>query len=210
MIEKYLINAGLGCGSVKNFNNEILKNVKLGISDRWYFKTPIKVSGTGLRTAVVDLAFPFIAKMDDVDEKTVIDRIELTRKSYEDDLLRFLRSLKFIVPPDTANFSVIPFWATEGGQRNDRKDFGQLRIHILNANITVKYRNIKLPSNVDAELALLVNEQSAMERKVDKLSRFVSSADFSELDEIEQGLIEAQLNAMIDYNDRLKDRILNY
>lgn len=128
MIESYLIECGLGCGTVKNFNTEILKNVKLGISDRWYFKTPMKVSSNGLKSAVLDLAFPFLAKQTDVDEKTVLTRLEILRKDYENDLIHFLRKHKFIVPPDSANFSIIPFWATETSPRNDRKDFAQIKI----------------------------------------------------------------------------------
>jgi hypothetical protein len=139
MIEQYLIKNGLGCGTVKKFNNEILKNVKLNVSDRWYFKTPVKISGHGLRTATIDLAFPFLAKQNETDEKAVLSRLEENRKEYEDDLIRFLRR-KFIVPPGTAIFTIIPFWATETGPRNERKDFGQIRLHIINAVVTVKYR----------------------------------------------------------------------
>lgn len=140
MIEKHLIAGGLGCGTVKNFSTEILKNVKLNVADRWYFKTPIKISGHGLKTATIDMAFPFLAKQTDIDEKTVLARLEENRKDYEEELVWFLRKNGFIVPPSSAIFTVIPFWAAEKGERNERKDFAGIRLHILNAVITVKYR----------------------------------------------------------------------
>jgi hypothetical protein len=210
MIESFLIESGLGCGTVKNFSTEILKNVKLGVTDRWYFKTPIKVSSNGLRTAVVDMAFPFLAKQTDVDEKTVLSRLELLRKDYEDDLLYFLRSHKFIVPPDTANFSIIPFWATETGPRNDRKDFAGIRVHILNAVITVKYRNRELTTGIDPVLAGLQSEQLALESRIDTLTTYIESADFDNLDPADQLLLTDQLEAMNSYNEILKTRIENY
>lgn len=140
MIEQYLIDSGLSCGTIKNFSTEILRNMKLANSERWYFKTPIKVSGSKLKTATIDMAFPFIVKQSDIDERAAIIRINEVRECFEKDLLRFLRR-KFIVPPDTAIFSVIPFWAAEKGERNERKDFAGLRIHIINAVVTVKYRD---------------------------------------------------------------------
>ena len=139
MIEKYLTDRGLGCGTVANFSTEILKGLKLGQSARWYFKTPIKVDGYKLKTAVIDMAFPFVAIPTDIDEKSVLERIEANRACYEDGLMNFLKR-NFIVPPNSAKFSMIPFWATETGQRNERKDFAGVRIHIINAVVTVKYR----------------------------------------------------------------------
>lgn len=210
MIESYLIESGLGCGTVKNFQTEILKNVKLGITDRWYFKTPIKVSSSGLKTAVIDFAFPFLAKQTDIDEKTVLSRLEILREDHENDLLRFLRTHKFIVPPDNANFSIIPFWAAEKGERNERKDFQGIRVHILNAVLTVKYRHLHLSTSIDPVLFALQNEQSTLESKIDTLTIYVASADFAELSETDQDLLTEQLAAMNIYNDRLKTRILNY
>lgn len=140
MIEKYLIDLGLGCGTVKNFNNVVVENMRNKIAPRWYFKTPVKISGSGLKSAVVNLAYPFHAMPTEVDESTAMVRLEAVRKNYEDDLLFILRKHKLIVPPDSANFIVIPFWATETGERNERKDFAQLRIHIISATITIKYR----------------------------------------------------------------------
>lgn len=210
MIESFLIEHGLGCGTVKNFQTEILKNVKLGITDRWYFKTPIKVSSNGLKTAVIDFAFPFLAKKDDVNEKDVLTRLEVLRKDYENDLIHFLRKHKFIVPPDTASFSIIPFWANEKGERNDRKDFAGIRVHILNAVLTVKYRNLELITSADSTLLSLQNEQTVLERKIDILTTYVAGVDFSELSQTDQDLLTAQLAAMNTYNDCLKTRILNY
>lgn len=210
MIESFLIESGLGCGTVKNFSTEILKNVKLGVTDRWYFKTPIKVSGNGLKTAVIDMAFPFIANQGDVDEKSALSRLEMVRKGYEDDLLHFLRKNKFIAPVDNANFSIIPFWATEAGQRNDRKDFAGIRVHILNAVITIKYRNRDLTTDIDPVLAGLQSEQSALEKRIDTLTSYVEGADFDDLDPADQLLLTDQLEAMTSYNEILKTRILNY
>lgn len=141
MIEDLLIKAGLGCGSKKNFQSEILKNMKVpGVLPRWYFLTPIKHSGNGLVTATINFAFPFVAKSTDTSDAIVLSRLENERKAYEDDLIHFIRSFGFIVPPDSQTFSIIPFWATETSERTERKDFAGLRIHILNAVITVKYR----------------------------------------------------------------------
>jgi hypothetical protein len=209
MIESYLINAGLGCGSKKNFPIELIKNISLGISDRWYFLTPVRVSGNGLKSATLNMAFPFRAKLDEVTEKQALDRIELVRQDYEDDLMRFLRSLKFIVPPDTANFSIIPFFATETGERTERKDL-PIRVHILNAVVTVKYRHLHLPSVVDPVFANLQTEQLNLESKIDTLTIYVASADFAELSQTDKDLLTEQLAAMNTYNDRLKTRITNY
>lgn len=210
MIESYLINHGLGCGSKKNFPIELIKNHKLGISDRWYFLTPVKVSGNGLRSAVLNMAFPFMAKPGEITEKQALERLELVRKDYEDDLMFFLRSHRFIVPPDTANFSIIPFFANEtGGERTERKDL-PVRIHILNAVITVKYRNLELSTSLDPVLVALQNEQQLLEKKIDTFTIYVSGADFTELKQSEQDLLTDQLAAMNTYNDRLKTRILNY
>jgi hypothetical protein len=129
----------LGCGTQKNFATEIMKNIELNKSTRWYFKTPIKITGSGLKSATVNLAYPFKFKETDIDEKAVLTRLEPERQAYEQDLLKFLRKF-FIVPPDTANFVIVPFWANSEGERNERKDFAGTRIHILSANIVVKFR----------------------------------------------------------------------
>jgi len=159
MIENYLIEAGLGCGTKNNFKDEVLKSMKLHLESRWYFRTPVKVSGNGLKTATLDMAFPFLALRNDTkdNEGLVLSRLELTRKEYEDDLIYFLRKNKFIVPPDSANFSIIPFWAGEAGYREELEDFNGIRIHILNAVVTVKYRNLCLVNDIaQTELLLLL------------------------------------------------------
>ncbi len=139
MIEDILIKGGLGCGTQKNFATEIQKGVELNKSTRWYFKTPIKITGSGLKSATVNLAYPFKFKETDIDEKTVLARLEPERQAYEQDLLKFLRKF-FIVPPDTANFVIVPFFSKGDGERDERKNFGSTIIHILSANIVVKFR----------------------------------------------------------------------
>ncbi len=211
MIENYLIAAGLGCGTKKNFKDEIKKAMNLHLPSKWYFRTPVAVSGNGLKTATLDLAFPFLALRYDsiTDEGTVLARLELTRKEYEDDLIKFLRSNRFIVPPDTANFSIIPFWAGEPGYREELEDFNGIRIHIINAVVTVKYRNLVLVNAVEqTELLLLENEQALLEIKLDKLNAYILTPEFAALDLVEQGLIVDQSEAMTDYNNALKARIL--
>jgi len=137
-----------------------------------------------------------------------LDRIELVREDYENDLMRFLRSIKLIVPPDTANFSIIPFFANEaGGERTERKDL-PIRVHILNAVVTVKYRHLHLPSVVDPVLANLKTEQLNLEIKVDTLNTFIASPDFDLLTIESQELLITQYDAMVIYNDALKARIL--
>ena len=63
MIENYLIQNGFGCGSVKNFANEVAERTKFAKDERWYFSTPIKtnVSG-GLAECTIHLAYPFLAQ----------------------------------------------------------------------------------------------------------------------------------------------------
>ena len=47
MIENYLIQNGFGCGSVKNFANEVAERTKFAKDERWYFSTPIKTNVSG-------------------------------------------------------------------------------------------------------------------------------------------------------------------
>lgn len=141
MVEKYLLDLGLGCGSVKNFNTEILKNMRFSNGQKWYFKTPIKITdNNGLKTATINLAFPFLAIQTDITEADVIKRISLVKTCYENQLIKVLRK-KFIVPD--YYLAIIPFWANDGNgnERIDRKDFAQTRVHILNAVVNVKYRD---------------------------------------------------------------------
>jgi hypothetical protein len=212
MIENFLIASGLGCGTKNNFKDEVLKSMQLHLDSKWYFRTPVKVSGNGLKSAVLDMAFPFLALINDTkdEEGTVLSRLELTRKDYEDDLIRFLRVKKFIVPPDTANFYLIPFWYGEPGYRDELEDFNGIRLHILNAVVTVKYRNLELTTSIDPILFALQNEQSTLESKIDILTIYVAGSDFAELSQTDQDLLTEQLAAMNTYNDRLKTRITNY
>lgn len=212
MIESYLIAGGLGCGTKDNFKDTVLEAMKLHLDSKWYFRTPVKVSGNGLKTATLDLAFPFLALINDspTNEQAVLSRLELTRKEYEDDLIYFLRSNSFIVPPDSANFSIIPFWFGEPGYRDGVEDFNGIRLHILNAVVVVKYRNLELPTNVDTVLLALQIEQSDLEKKIDNLTIYVAGYDFTQLSQTDQDLLTEQLAGMNTYNDRLKTRILNY
>lgn len=206
MIESFLINAGLGCGTKKKFASIVAKHDQ----PRWYFLTPVKVSGNGLKTAVLNMAFPFPALKDEIEEKAVLERLELIRKDYEDGLMSFLRKYNFIVPPDTANFSIIPFYANENGERTDRRDLGGTRVHILSANITVKYRNLPLTTAIDSTLFWLKYDQAQLETRINTQTTYNAGAEFQTLSQSEQDLLTAQLAAMNDYNDCLKTRILNY
>ena len=140
MIEKFLLNIGMRCGTVKNFNSVVLEDVRLKDDQHWYFLTPIKSTdkASGLKECTVNLAFPFMSEKYDISEQVVIERISALMPSYESDLLAILRKV-VIVPSFT--FSVVPFWAYEKGtERTERKDFGQIRIHIINASLTIRYR----------------------------------------------------------------------
>lgn len=143
MIEDYLIKSGVKCGTRSNFKDEVLKSMRLFLGSRWYFRTPVKISGAGLKTASLDMAFPFIAKKDDAmtNEAAVISRLEVDRLAFEQDLVQQLRKGKFIVPPDTVSTTIIPFWAGDAGYRDELEDFDGLRIHIFNTALTVKYRD---------------------------------------------------------------------
>jgi hypothetical protein len=121
-----------------------------------------------------------------------------------------LRKNRFIVPPDSANFSIIPFWYGEPGYRDEVENFNGIVIHILNAVITVKYRNLELSTSIDQVLFALQIEQSLLEKKIDNLTIYVAGSDFATLSQTDQDLLTEQLAAMNIYNDRLKTRILNY
>ena len=140
MIENYLIKLGMRCGTVKNFNNEVLDDVRRKDYQHWYFKTPIKSVERGgqLKEAVLDLAFPFLAERNDLTEKDVLSRLNDCSITMQADLIAELRK-RIIVPQFT--FILIPFWANEkASERNELKDFGNNRIHILNAQLTVQFR----------------------------------------------------------------------
>jgi len=139
MVENFLLSIGMRCGTVKNFNNVIMEDLRMKDDQHWYFLTPIKSTdkATGLKECTVNLAYPFIAENTDISEQVVIERLSPLLSDYERDLLKILRKV-VIVPSFT--LSVIPFWANEKGERTERKDFGQGRIHIISANLTIRYR----------------------------------------------------------------------
>jgi len=140
MIEQLLINSGLKCGSLKNFNTQILEDQRRATSNHWYFLTPIKVkdNGSGYKEATINFGFPLNVAKDEVDESKALLRISEIKTDYEKDLIKFLRTL-FQVP--SYEFSVHIFWANEKGERTERKDIGNVRIHLLNGRVTVKYRD---------------------------------------------------------------------
>lgn len=140
MIANYLIALGMRCGTVKNFNTAVLDDARKKDYQHWYFKTPIKATEKGgeLKECVLDLAFPFIATKDDYSERDVIQRLTPTMKAMQEELVFELRK-RVIVTQFT--FTIIPFWANEKtAERIERKDFANIRLHILNAQLTVQYR----------------------------------------------------------------------
>lgn len=129
------------CGSVKNFNASILEDMRLSKSQHWYFATPFKVAekSGGLKECTVNMALPFIAERGDITEQSVIEKLSPIVPELEKELLKVLRK-KLIVPAHT--IAVIPFWANEkGSERVERKDFGTVRIHIINVSATILYRD---------------------------------------------------------------------
>lgn len=140
MLENFLLQIGMKCGTVKNFNSTIANDMRLNAKQHWYFLTPIKTkeSGSLLKVATIQIAFPFLAIKEDISEADVIKRLTPLVPEYQNSLIANLRKM-LIVPECT--FSIIPFWANEKGtERNERKDFGNSTIHIINAQVTVKYR----------------------------------------------------------------------
>jgi len=139
MLEGYLLKIGMKCGTVKNFSVVISDDMRRKDGQHWYFLTPVKISdkGNGLKECTVNIAFPFISIQGDISEQAVIERISPLLSGYEVELLKILR--KTVIVP-SFKFSVIPFWANESGQRNERKDFSENRIHIISANIIINYR----------------------------------------------------------------------
>lgn len=139
MIEKLLIDLGLKCGSIKNFNSTILDAARQNQLQMWYFLTPIKSNdnGSGFKTATVNLAYPILAGSEDINEASAITRISEFETNLQTELLTILK--KYVNVPDST-FSIIPFWANEKGERIERKDFGNVRVHIINGMLTLKYR----------------------------------------------------------------------
>lgn len=139
MIEKLLIDAGFGCGTVKNFNAVILDAQRTSDSQRWYFLTPLKVkdNGSGYKEVSINFAFPIVAELEDIEEKTVLSRLANYESEYGNDLLKFLRKYFNVLVP---TYSVIPFWSTNAVERLKLTDFANNRIHLLNLTVTLKYR----------------------------------------------------------------------
>ena len=139
MIEKLLIDAGFGCGTVKNFNAVILDAQRTNDSQRWYFLTPLKVkdNGSGYKEVSVNFAFPIVAALEDIEEKAVLSRLANYESEYGNDLLKFLRKYFNVLVP---TYSVIPFWSTNAVERLKLTDFANNRIHLLNLTVTLKYR----------------------------------------------------------------------
>lgn len=139
MIEKLLIDAGFGCGTVKNFNAVILDAQRTNDSQRWYFLTPLKVkdNGSGYKEVSINFAFPIVAALDDIEEKAVLSRLANYESEYGNYLLNFLRKYFNVLAP---TYSIIPFWSTTAVERLKLTDFANNRIHLLNLTVTLKYR----------------------------------------------------------------------
>lgn len=141
MLENYLIQIGLRCGTVKNFNTTIVNDMRKKDVQHWYFLTPIKAGDKGglLKEAVVTMALPFLAHNGETTEADVLKRISPLVENVKNTLLCKLR--KTVIVP-TFEFSIKPFWANEtGNERTDRKDFAQTRVHIIQAKLTINYRD---------------------------------------------------------------------
>lgn len=140
MIENFLLQIGMHCGTVKNFNSSILEDVRRNDFQHWYFLTPIKCTdkANGLKECTVQMAYPFLCANNEISEEAAIQRISDLVPEYEAELLKVLRQ-KVIAPSYT--FSVIPFWANEkASERNERKDFAQTRVHIISGSVTIRFR----------------------------------------------------------------------
>jgi hypothetical protein len=141
MIEKFLIDSGLKCGTLKNFNTQILEDARRGNTNHWYFLTPLKVvdkGGNGYKEVVINLAYPINAIQADLTEQDAINRISEFKEQYESNLLTYLK--KYMNVP-TYDFKVIPFWSNDKTPRTERTDFANVKIHILNAVLTIRYRD---------------------------------------------------------------------
>jgi hypothetical protein len=139
MVEQYLLKIGMHCGTVKNFNSSILDDVRRNDYQHWYFLTPLKSkdNGHGLKEVTINMAYPFLAERNDISEEEVIKRLKALE--FQTELLKVLRK-NVIVSSHT--ISVIPFWGNEkGAERNERQDFGQTRVHLINASLIVLYRD---------------------------------------------------------------------
>ncbi len=140
MIETFLLNSGLKCGSLKNFNTQILEDARRGFANHWYFLTPLKAvdkGGNGFKEVVINFAYPINAIQTDLSEEDAISRISELKDSYEIELIKFLQRT---VQVPSYEFKVIPFWSNDKAPRAERTDFANVKIHILNAVLTIRYR----------------------------------------------------------------------
>ena len=139
-MEDYLLAIGMKCGSVKNFSNLIVENMRTNTKQSWYFLTPIKSTEKvgGLKEATVSLAFPILTNRDDISEAAVYKRLTPMLKTYEAELLKALRQRVIAQPIE---FFPFPFWANSDGQRTDRKNLSGAMVHILSAKIKINYRD---------------------------------------------------------------------
>ena len=139
MLEKQLINSGMGCGTVKNFNSTILRAMKNDEDMKWYFLTPVKSkdNGSGYKEATVNFAFPIKADRDDISEKEVLLKLEENEIENTECLIKHLKKYFNVV---SFTSSTIPFWSTNAVERLQLTDFANVKIHLLNVVVTVKYR----------------------------------------------------------------------
>ena len=141
MIEKFLIDSGIKCGTLKNFNTTILEDARRSSKAHWYFLTPLKPTdkgGNGFKEVVINFAYPIDAIKQDLTEEDVFKRLSKLNGKYEKELIKFLRK-KVLVP--SFDLKVIPFWSNDKMPRTERADFGNVKIHIINVIATIRYRD---------------------------------------------------------------------
>jgi hypothetical protein len=139
MIEDLLIGLGLNCGTSKNFNTKIVEAVRRDALQMWYFKTPIrnKDNSSGYMEAQINLFFPVLAVASDISESVAITRLSDIQKEVTPQLIAMLK--KFVNIP-AATHTVVPFWSNNLNERDERKDFANVRVHLIHLSLTVKYR----------------------------------------------------------------------
>lgn len=212
MIEAWLNEAGVKGGPKANFKKWVLNDQQLHKLPRWYFRTPVMYSSDGLKSATLDMAYPFPALINDNidDEAPILARLELTKQQYVDDLIDFFRKYGFIVPPDSVNATLIAFWAGDTNPKEENKYYQGMRIHILNVVLTIKYRHLNLPTSIDPIFGELKLEQKELETRIDALTIYVSGAEFNALEQSQKDVLTDQLAAMNAYDTALLTRIANY
>ena len=152
MIENYLIQNGFGCGSVKNFANEVAERTKFAKDERWYFSTPIKTNvNANLAECTLHLAFPFLAQYGETVESGVYSKTTETAQKKYFEVCEFFKG-KFLVPKKSVTF--VPFWSgSDDEKRTDRKDFANTRVHILAVDLTLRYKESWLVGCSESEVA---------------------------------------------------------